>query len=185
MRLRLRRLALLRSERGHTLMELITSMAILMTVMASLTGLLVSGMNAEVDMNKRFQAQTQARLGFDRLRREIHCSSSATPAGASVSVTLSTSTCPNAGGATVTWCTVANGTGRYGLWRNVGVACPGTGGRVADYLTTQNAFNYLPTTSGSLRKLSVTLAVNLTPSKPQKVYTLDDEIVLRNSTRTP
>lgn len=180
-----RRLRLLRDERGTTLMELLTSMTILMTMMASLTGLLVSGTNAEVDMNKRFQAQTEARLGFDRLRREIHCSSNATPAGASSSVTLSTATCPNAGGSNVTWCTVANGSGRYGLWRYAGVACSGTGIKVADFLTTQNAFNYLAPVSGSLRMLGVTLAVNLTPSKPERVYTLTDEIVLRNSTRTP
>lgn len=179
----LRRLELRRDERGNTLPELITSMAILMTVMGALAGLLVTGTNAEVDMNKRFQAQTQARLGLDRLRREIHCSSDATPAGASASVTLSTATCPNAGGGNVTWCTVANGAGRYGLWRYVGSSCSGTGLRVADYLTTQNAFDYLATTSGSLRKLRVTLAINLTPAKPEKVYALDDEIVLRNSAR--
>lgn len=135
-------------------------------------------------MNKRFQAQTEGRLGLNRLRREIHCSNNATPAGASYYVTLSTATCPNAGGSNVTWCTVANGANRYGLWRYAGSACSGTGVKVADYLTTQNAFNYLSPVSGSLRKLGVTLAVNLTPSKPQKVYTLTDEIVLRNSTRT-
>ncbi len=180
-----RRLKLLREERGHTLVELITSMAILMTVMGSLTGLLVAGTNAEVDMNKRFQAQTQARLGFDRLRREIHCSSAATPAGPSSYVTLSTAGCPSAGGASVTWCTVANTSGSYDLWRYAGSACSGTGRKIADYLTTQNAFTYLSTTSGSLKKLSVVLAVNLTPSKPEKAYRLDDEIVLRNSTRTP
>ena len=65
----------------------------------------------------------------------------------------------------------------------MGTTCSGTGLRVADHLTTANAFNYL-SASGSLRKLGVTLAVNLTPSKPSRVYTLEDEIVLRNSTRT-
>ncbi len=59
----LRRLQLLRDERGYTLTELVTSMAILMTVMGALTALLVSGTNAEVEMNKRFQAQTEARIG--------------------------------------------------------------------------------------------------------------------------
>jgi hypothetical protein len=29
----------------------------------------------------------------------------------------------------------------------------------------------------------VTLSVNLTPTKPQKAYTLQDELVLRNSVR--
>ena len=35
---------------------------------------MVSGTNAEVDMNRRFQAQTEARLGLDKLRSEVHCS---------------------------------------------------------------------------------------------------------------
>ena len=46
--------------------------------------------------------------------------------------------CPTSGGGTsITWCTVANGTGRYGLWRYLGTACSGTGRKVADYLTTR------------------------------------------------
>ena len=51
--------------------------------------------------------------------------------------------CPTSGGGTsITWCTVANGTGRYGLWRYLGTACSGTGRKVADYLTTANVFSY-------------------------------------------
>ncbi len=60
--------ALLRSERGYSLMELVVSMTILGTVMASLSALLVSATNSEVDMNRRFQAQTEARLGLDMMR---------------------------------------------------------------------------------------------------------------------
>ena len=135
-------------------------------------------------MNRDFQAHTEARLGLDRLRREVHCASSATPAGAAASVTLTlASTCPTTGGSTsITWCTVANGSGRWDLWRYVGSACSGTGTKIADHLTTQNAFNY-STPSGSLAKLGVTLAVNPTPLRPERVYTLEDAIVLRNSVR--
>jgi hypothetical protein len=152
--------------------------------MAAITGLLVSGTTAEVNMNRDFQAHTEARLGLDRLRREVHCASAATPAGPSASVTLTMpAACPTAGGsATITWCTVGNGTGRWDLWRYVGSSCSGTGLKIADHLTTQNAFNY-GTPSGSLAKLGITLAVNPTPGKPERVYTLEDAIVLRNSTR--
>ena len=176
-----------RSERGFTLVETLASMTILMTVMGGLTALMVSGTNAEVDMNKRFQAQTEARLGLDRLRRDVHCSSTLSPAGTSATIVLTmSSACPTSGGSTsITWCTVANGTGRYGLWRYTGGSCSGTGLKVADYLTTQNAFSYTAPVTGSmeLKKLGVTLAVNLTPTKPEKVYTLQAELVLRNSVR--
>jgi type II secretory pathway pseudopilin PulG len=177
----------LRSERGFTLIESLASMTILMTVMGGIAALMVSGTNAEVDMNRRFQAQTEARLGLDRLRRDVHCSYNVSPAGTSAMVTLSMSaSCPTSGGGTsITWCTVANGTGRYGLWRYAGGACSGTGRKVADYLTTQNAFSYTMPVTGSkqLKQLGTTLAVNLTPTKPERVYSLQDDLVLRNSVR--
>lgn len=166
---------------GFTLVELITTMAIMLTVMGGLTALMVAGTKSQVDQNRRFEAQTEARLGLDRLRRESHCAKGASPAGVSASVTLDTTTCTNAGASSVTWCTVGTAS-RSALWRYLGGSCSGTGVKVADYLTTQSAFNYLQT-SGSLSKLGITLAVNLTPSRPQSVYTLSDEIVLRNSAR--
>jgi type II secretory pathway pseudopilin PulG len=179
--------ALFHGERGFTLPETLASMAILMTVMGGITALMVSGTKSQADMSKRFQAQTEARLGLDRLRRDVHCSANVTPAGTSASVTLTMSTsCPSSGGATsVTWCTVANGTGRYGLWRYSGGACSGTGRKIADYLTTANAFSYTAPVSGSkeLKKLAVTLNVNLTPTRPERVYGLQAELVLRNSVR--
>lgn len=179
---------LTRDERGYSLIELLVSMSILMTVMGGLTALMVSGTNSEADLNRRFQAQSEARLGLDKLRRDVHCSYNVSPAGASATVTLSMNAlCPTSGGGTsITWCTVANGTGRYGLWRYVGGACSGvTGRKIADYLTTQNAFSYTVPIVGSkdLKKLGVTLAVNLTPTKPERVYTLQDDLVLRNSVR--
>ena len=99
-------------------------------------------------------------------------------------------TCPTAGGSTnITWCTVANGTGRYGLWRYTGAACSGTGRKLADYLTTANAFTYTAPSgssaagTGKLAFLQITIDVNLKPSQPTRVYSLQDKIVLRNSTR--
>jgi type II secretory pathway pseudopilin PulG len=180
-----------RGETGFTLVELVVSMAILMTVMGGVTGVMVSGTNAQIDQNNRFQAQTEARLALDYFRREVHCASSASTANPAATVTLTLSaTCPTAAGSTsATWCTVANGTGRYGLWRYSGSACSGTGRKVADYLTTSTAFTYfIPSGSaaggtGKLASLQITLDVNLTPAKPERVYALQDTIVLRNSTR--
>lgn len=184
--MRARIAALLRSERGYSLMELVTSMAILGTVMASLSALLVSATNSEMDMNRRFQAQTQARLGLDRLRREVHCAMSITPTGPATTITLTIpATCPTAEGQTsLTWCTVANGTNRWDLWRYHGSSCSGTGKRYADHLTQASVFSYAPQTTEKLATLTVELPVNVRPSESHLLYTLDDDIVLRNSTRS-
>ena len=62
------RLAALRSdERGYSLVELLTAMSILATVMTSLTVVLVSATNADARMNQEFQAQTQARTALDQI----------------------------------------------------------------------------------------------------------------------
>ena len=179
--------ALLADESGFTLPELITSMAILLTIMTAFTGLLVSTSRAELDMNNRFTAQTEAKLGLSKLRREVHCASSAvTAAGPPARATLTlNSACPTAGaGTTISWCTVQNGTGRYGLWRYVGAACSGTGVMVADYLSAGNVFTYYAQSPTSLAKLGVSFDVNLTPSSPEHRFRVEDDLVLRNSTRT-
>lgn len=177
---------LAREEGGYTLMELLVSISILAAVMTSVSVLLVSATKSEVDMNKRFQAQTQARLGLDRLRREVHCAISVSPAGAASSVTLTIpSSCPTSGGNTaITWCTVANGANRWGLWRYPGSSCSGTGKRWADYVTQASIFNYTAQSTQKLATLAVHLPVNIRPSETSLLYTLDDDIVLRNSTRS-
>ena len=176
---------LLREQRGYSLMELLVSMSILGAVMTSVSVLLVSATNSEVSMNRRFQAQTQARLGLDRLRREVHCAMSVTTAngGATAILTLP-STCPTSGGQTsITWCTVANGN-RWDLWRYQGGACSGTGRKWASSLTQGPVFTYTAQNTTSLAYLAVTLPVNVAGSKTISSYTLQDNIVLRNSTRT-
>ena len=140
------RMLLARRERLHTARAADVD-GDLLTIMAGFTTLLVSTSRAELDMNNRFAAQTEARLGLTRLRREVHCAISgvtaAGPPGTQrATLTLNTA-CPTAGaGAVVTWCTVQNGTGRYGLWRYVGAACSGTGVKVADYLSSPSPFTY-------------------------------------------
>jgi prepilin-type N-terminal cleavage/methylation domain-containing protein len=178
--------ARLRSERGYSLVELVIVMSILGTIMAGITGLMVSGTKAELEMNERFQAQTEARLALDYLRRETHCASSVSPAGPATTVTLTMPVgCPTSGVNTqVTWCTVANGPNRYGLWRFPGTnVCSGTGRRIADHLTNPTAFSYTAPATGTLAKLGLTIWVNLKPAEAQSTYKLSDEIVLRNSVR--
>jgi hypothetical protein len=107
----------------------------------------------------------------------------ATPQRATL--TLDT-TCPTSGGsAAITWCTVQNGTSRYGLWRYVGAACSGTGVKVADYLSSPTPFTYSAQSASSLATLNVIFDVNLTPTThPESRFRIQDNLVLRNSTRT-
>ncbi len=169
-------------EDGYTLVELLTVMVILGTVMGGLTTLFVHAANAEVDLNNRYRAQQDARLALDKLRRETHCASQASVSGSS-SVTLTlASYCPTGNGA-VTWCTVGSGE-RYGLFRKVGASCDATGVKWADYLTTGAVFASTPQSTSSLAKLRVAFPINVKPSKSVDSYELVDEIVLRNSART-
>jgi len=173
--------ALLCSERGYSLVELLTVMAILGVVMTGITALLVQGANAEVDMNGRFQAQQTARVAFDRIRREGHCASLATLTGQ----TKATLTLDAACGSQVSWCTVAvTGTTRYALYRQSGATCGSSGVKWADYLTSGNVFTYTAQSSQTLAKLSVDLPVNVKPTRTFETYELKGDIALRNSTRS-
>jgi type II secretory pathway pseudopilin PulG len=187
LRLRLHLHTFVRRQDGFTLPELVTSMGILLTVMSGFTGLLVATTTAEVDMNRRFQAQSQAHVAFAKMRREIHCASAAvTAAGPPARATLTMpATCPtSAPNTSISWCTVSVGTNRFELWRYVGSACSGTGARIADYLTVGPAFTYHAPSTTSLAKLGVDLTVNLDPGKTERIFRLQDDIVLRNSTRS-
>jgi prepilin-type N-terminal cleavage/methylation domain-containing protein len=174
----LHRLRRSRSEGGYTLIELTTVMAILGIVVGALTTLFVRAMNAEVDANRRFKAQQDARVAVDKMRRELHCASAVSPAGlsSSISVTLP-GQCPTAGGAqtTVTYDVVGSGQ-RFQLRRNTV--------QLADFVTVQNAFYYTAPVSGtSLGKLRVTLPINSEPANGIKEWKLVADIVLRNTTR--
>ena len=186
----LRRLA---RERGYSLVEMLIVMAILGVVMGSLTTVFVQATNAEQGMNDRFQAQLTARLALDKMRREVHCASVATPAGSASSVTLTLPSYCKTGSGSITWCTRSVATNRYALYRVVGSTCTG-GVKWADYLTpTASAtvcsgalciFNYTAQSVTSLADLKVDFPVNLRPSKSVELYELTDDIVLRNSTRS-
>jgi prepilin-type N-terminal cleavage/methylation domain-containing protein len=140
--------AALEAQDGFTLSELLVVLAIMGVVLAGLTTLFTSAVKSQTDQTNRTQAQQDARLGLDKLRREIRCAGglttpSAYPASA-ITITLG-SYCPTAGGAaaTVTWCTkdrtgatppAGSGGQPYTLWRYTGSSCSGTGVRWASNL---------------------------------------------------
>ena len=194
MRMR-RTLRRLRREAGYTLIEMLTVLVIMGVVTGSLTTLFVQASNAESDMNNRFQAQLTARLALDKMRREVHCASVATPAGSSSSVTLTLPSYCKTGSGSITWCTRSLGTNRFGLYRVPGAPGTCTGGvKWADYLTpTASApgcsgalciFTYTAQSATSLATMHVDFPVNVRPAKTVELYELADDIVLRNSTRS-
>ena len=183
----------LREEGGYSLIELLTVLVILGVVMGGLTTVFASATTSEADMNNRFQAQLTAKLALDKMRREVHCASVATPTGVSSSVTITLPSYCKTGSGSITWCTRSNGTNRYALYRVVGATCSG-GIKWADYLvpTSTSAvcsgalciFNYTAQSTTSLAKLTVDFPVNVKPSKTVELYELTDGIVLRNSSRS-
>jgi prepilin-type N-terminal cleavage/methylation domain-containing protein len=180
-------------ERGYTLVEMLVTLVIMSVVMTALTTLLVNASNAEQDMNNRFQAQQEARLALDKMRREVHCASVATPTGQSSSVTLTLPAYCKTGSGSITWCTRNVATNRYALYRVVGATCSG-GVKWADYLAPTSSapvcsgtlciFNYTAQSTSSLATLNADFPVNMKPSKSTEMYELGDKIVLRNSTRS-
>jgi prepilin-type N-terminal cleavage/methylation domain-containing protein len=177
-----------RDRGGYTLVELLAVLAIFLTIATALTTLFVSGSKAELDANNRFQAQQNARLALDKLRRELHCSSgvtntdgsalTATPV-ASIRITLPAH-CPTAVGATtVDYQAVAKGSGRWELRRVQGTkTIP-----IADYLVEDDVFTYTAASSDARALLHVDFAINVNPNEGWKTWRLVDDIVLRNTLR--
>jgi type II secretory pathway pseudopilin PulG len=173
---RLRRLTA--SERGYSLVELLIVMMTLGAILAGLTLVFMRAYNAELEMNRRFQAQQEARVAVDRMRRELHCASGVTPTGTSGSITVTLPPqCPTAGGSqiTVVYDTYVVSSGRYQL-RRAGV-------RIADYVSAQNVFTYTAPQTGKLGFVRVELPINLTPSDSSKTWRLVADMVLRNTVR--
>jgi prepilin-type N-terminal cleavage/methylation domain-containing protein len=183
-------------EGGFTLIELVVAMTILLVVVTSLTGALISATNTENDVNNRFQTQTQARLALAKLTREIHCANQildsngaalTSTAVSGITVTLPAG-CPTGGAAAVTvrWCAIQNGS-TYDLYRYANAACGSTGGvRWASSLVSSTPFS-LPTpgTAGSHYPLvHVDLRVNTRLGQKGSVYELIDDISALNSVRS-
>lgn len=178
----LRRLRPLRGEAAYALPELLAVLSILTIILGGLTGLFVSATQSEVDMRNRFDAQQEARLALDAIRREVHCATAITQTGPSPTVTMTLPTgCPWGSG-TVTWCTVNAGTNRFRLHRKAGASCDSTGTPFADYITIANVFSYSVATTTSRAKLHVEFPVDADPGNATAAYKLVDDLVLRNST---
>jgi Tfp pilus assembly protein PilW len=180
MRALLRRLG---DERGITLVELLTTMVIMVFVITALVQMMTSGTNAENDLNRRFQAQQEARLGLDSLRRDVHNACGATVTSSSVQL-MGVSPAPSftCNVPVANWC--ASGSGqRFGLYRQAGAAACGTGLQRADYVISAAVFSPLATSVGQLPRLPISLTVNPEPSITRLNYTLTDAIALRNAGR--
>jgi prepilin-type N-terminal cleavage/methylation domain-containing protein len=181
---RLQILRRLGRQGGYTLIELLVVCAILGTVLASLSVLFVSGSGSQIDMNRRFRAQQDARVAVDKMRREIHCANEITPSGVSTAITARmpsqcpTGATPGISGGPVTdvvFDVVGSGQ-RFQLRRNTVV--------LADYVSEQSAFSYTaPVASTSLGRLRMTLPINTKPTDTGKEWRLVADIVLRNTTR--
>jgi prepilin-type N-terminal cleavage/methylation domain-containing protein len=181
---RLRRL--LGRQSGYSLVELITVMAILGTILGGLTTAFVQGSAAELHANRRVQAQLEATAAFDRLRRDIHCAREATVTDAGATLSLS-----GCGTGSVSWraCSSDSGTG-YALYRNA-TSCQPSGklaGRLyADYLSltglARSVLFAYSTPVASLTKVVVDVRVNVPGADAVEAFELVDEIVLRNSVR--
>ena len=191
------------NERGYTLVEMLVVMVILGVVIGGLTTIFVSGSRAELDLNRRFQAQQQARLALDRIRVDLHCAEKAQVQTINTYNGLAISA-PNCSASTIDWCLVPSTamTGRYALYRTTSAtnkcAATDTGRlKVADYLltnTTNAALTGLPasrtvfgttqtTPSAQLLTVLVDFPVSVNPTSTQDVYELKDAIVARNSVR--
>ena len=190
-------------ERGYTLVEMLVVMVILGVVIGGLTTIFVSGSRAELDLNRRFQAQQQARLALDRIRVDLHCAEKAQVQTINTYNGLAISA-PNCSASTIDWCLVPSTamTGRYALYRTTSTTnkCAATDTarlKVADYLltnTTNAALTGLPasrtvfgttqtTPSAQLLTVLVDFPVSVNPTSSQDVYELKDAIVARNSAR--
>ena len=180
---RLRRLVdrLRRDERGFTLVELLTVMVIFGIVLAGLTTAFTSGVKAEVRAHREFQAQLNARLALDRLRRELHCASAISgPTGTAVSSVTVTLPAVCAGADTsVTYATQTVAANHWQLTRT-GAGAPVT---VADYLTASTIFTYYAPAAGTLGRVHVEIPVNVNPADAGTEWRLVDDIVLRNTDR--
>jgi prepilin-type N-terminal cleavage/methylation domain-containing protein len=183
------------AEDGFSLVELLVVLVILGVVLGALTTMFVSASTAQLDMSNRFEAQENGRLALDKLRREIHCASnvknmSGAPltAGSYAGITVTLGSYCLTGSGDVTWCTRASvKPGAWALYRITPASATCAGGTLwADYLVKPSGqvFSYTAPAVGHLTAIGVDLPVDLKPADLAQRYTLRDDIVLRNATRS-
>jgi len=182
----------IRSERGYTLIEMLVVIVILSLVLGGLTTVFVRGSAAELDLNRKFTAQQQARLALSRFRVDAHCATAAQAQtiGTYPGVKLNVTNCYTAA-TTVSWCAVQVTTTpiRYQLWRstatsNICASSDTTRVMIADYLTSSSVFTTANVPQYGLQTISVSFQVSSNAASTTKdVYVLSDAIVARNSAR--
>jgi prepilin-type N-terminal cleavage/methylation domain-containing protein len=189
--MRMRRLRT--EQRGYTLVELLIVVVILGIVLGGLTTIFVSGSHAELDLNRRFQAQQEARLALDSVRVDIHCASAAetyTSINGYPGVKLADGNCYSTT-PTVSWCIVPSTvTARWALWRSTATGtttctATDTGKKlVADYLIRDTGVFTTGLVNNGLETVAVDIPVSVnTTQAGRDLYELKDTIVARNSTR--
>jgi type II secretory pathway pseudopilin PulG len=191
--------ARLAREEAQTVVEMITTMAMLSFVMAAVAALFVSGLHAQTNMDQRFQAQQNARLALTSMRSDIRNScvapvvystpASVTPLASGVfgaKVTLASACSGGVATNNITWCAdAASGAAPFALYRQTGTTCAYNNGvKKANQLKT-NAVFALSTTSGRRPMLTVTFPVDANLNTTNGVYTLGDTVMARNSAATP
>jgi prepilin-type N-terminal cleavage/methylation domain-containing protein len=176
------------NERGYTLVEMLVVMSILGTVIGGLTTVFVSGSRAELDLNRRFQSQQQARLAVDKIKLDLHCASAAEVDASYGYLKIAEDNCSSTH---VTYCaaTSPNMSTRYALYRTTNVTsarCSSTDTSrklVADYLTKNTGLWTFSAPDGLLEMISIDFPISVNPTATRDVYELTDTLVARNSVR--
>lgn len=176
------------AQGGYTLTEMLVVLAILGTVIGALAGVFTSSLRAEVDMNRRFQAQQTARVALGKLRRELHCAQQTFvgPLGAAATIVSAvgakTAYCRPG---QATWCALAltGPPARYALFRKDGATCDSAGVKMADFLTSPAVFQLMSPVAGSRGRVAVDLRVDVDAGTAARRYRLYDEITMRGSPR--
>jgi prepilin-type N-terminal cleavage/methylation domain-containing protein len=180
-------------EQGYSLIELLVTMVILVIVLSSLTTVFTSGSSAEANLNLRFQAQQNARLGLDRIRVDIHCATAAQAQTINTypGVKLAVANC-YAATPTISWCVVQFSATplRYQLFRSTttgGTTCTASDAAralVADNLVSSSAFTTATIPQYTLQRVGVDFKVSANAkTSTANVYELTDSIAARNATR--
>ena len=182
-------------QAGYTLVETLVVLTLLLIVIGSIADAFSSASKTEVDQTHRADDQEAARTTLQRLRRDIHCSSSAivqqtTYADGTTGYTLTLTVDPNiciavttSASNAVQWCTVTkDATGkRYGVYRTISGSCSATDAVFqVDHVTTDKVWTMVCPPSG-LQAVLTDLPVNRDPvTRPSRTYDLQDTIALRN-----
>jgi prepilin-type N-terminal cleavage/methylation domain-containing protein len=178
-------------EQGYSLIELLVTMVILVIVIGSLTTVFISGSSAEASLNRRFQAQQNARMGLDRIRTDIHCATAAQAQTINTypGLKLAAANC-YASTPTISWCAVVvTASVRYALYRSTttgATTCTSSDANrvlVADYLTSSAAFTTATIPQFTLQRVGVDFRVSINQTTTRDAYELTDSIVARNATR--